>query len=224
MLGTFTHTGWRYSSRQLCNCVIGGVVLARGSSDHLAVRLLIVLTSPHSYRSPVDRVTGLSAPAPRSGLSRSDFVLWPMTSDSALRRYFRNWGVSGHETSSRLASSAAARAAAPAAWRRPLALGAALSATRLGASGRRGDPRSLTAGDKRSVRGKSPTVVALRWLQCGQQIAMSMSSAHTPPPSRPQRMEPVIVECRRASLPSSELGRRQRLPAHGKKMLAYKAQ
>ena len=64
MLGTFTHTGWRYSSRQLCNCVIGGVVLARGSSDHLAVRLLIVLTSPHSYRSPVDRVTGLSAPAP----------------------------------------------------------------------------------------------------------------------------------------------------------------
>ena len=65
MLGTFTHTGWRYSSRQLCNCVIGGVVLARRSSDHLAVRLLIVLTSPHSYRSPVDRVTGLSAPAPR---------------------------------------------------------------------------------------------------------------------------------------------------------------
>ena len=64
MLGTFTHTGWRYSSRQLCNCVIGGVVLARRSSDHLAVRLLIVLTSPHSYRSPVDRVTGLSAPAP----------------------------------------------------------------------------------------------------------------------------------------------------------------
>ena len=41
-----------------------GVVLARRSSDHLAVRLLIVLTSPHSYRSPVDRVTGLSAPAP----------------------------------------------------------------------------------------------------------------------------------------------------------------
>ena len=64
MLGTFTHTGWCYSSRQLCNCVIGGVVLARRSSDHLAVRLLIVLTSPHSYRSPVDRVTGLSAPAP----------------------------------------------------------------------------------------------------------------------------------------------------------------
>ena len=64
MLGTFTHTGWRYSSRQLCNCVIGVVVLARRSSDHLAVRLLIVLTSPHSYRSPVDRVTGLSAPAP----------------------------------------------------------------------------------------------------------------------------------------------------------------
>ena len=65
MLGTFTHTGWRYSSRQLCNCVIGGVVLARRSSDHLAVRLLIVLTSPHSYRSPVDRVTCLSALAPR---------------------------------------------------------------------------------------------------------------------------------------------------------------
>ena len=64
MLGTFTHTGWRYSSRQLCNCVIGGVVLARRSSDHLAVRLLIVLTSPHSYRSPVDRVTCLSALAP----------------------------------------------------------------------------------------------------------------------------------------------------------------
>ena len=41
-----------------------GVVLARRSSDHLAVRLLIVLTSPHSYRSPVDRVPGLSAPAP----------------------------------------------------------------------------------------------------------------------------------------------------------------
>ena len=39
-------------------------VLARRSSDHLAVRLLIVLTSPHSYRSPVDRVTGLLAPAP----------------------------------------------------------------------------------------------------------------------------------------------------------------
>ena len=71
MLGTFKHTGWRYSSRQLCNCVIGGGdvahrirVLARRSSDHLAVRLLIVLTSPHSYRSPVDRVTGLLAPAP----------------------------------------------------------------------------------------------------------------------------------------------------------------
>ena len=64
MLGTFTHTGWRYSSRQLCNCVIGGVVLARRSSDHLAVRLLIVLTSPHTYRSPVDRVTCLSALAP----------------------------------------------------------------------------------------------------------------------------------------------------------------
>src|SRR5580704_11986812 len=64
MLGTFTHTGWRYSSRQLCNCVIGGVVLARRSSDHLAVRLLIVLISPHSYRSPVDRVACLSALAP----------------------------------------------------------------------------------------------------------------------------------------------------------------
>jgi hypothetical protein len=79
MLGTFKHTGWRYSSRQLCNCVIGGVdvahrirMLARRSSDHHAVRLLIVLTSPHSYRSPVDRVTCLSAPAPakRAGAQR----------------------------------------------------------------------------------------------------------------------------------------------------------
>src|SRR5271169_1228615 len=79
MLDTFKHTGWRYSSRQLCNCVIGGVdvahrirVLARRSSDHLAVRLLIVLTSPHSYRCPVDRVSGLSASAPaqRAGAQR----------------------------------------------------------------------------------------------------------------------------------------------------------
>ena len=87
MLGTFTHTGWRYSSRQLCNCVIGGVVLARRSSDHLAVRLLIVLTSPHTYRSPVDRVTGPRLSPPRSGLSRSDFVLWHTASVSATQRY-----------------------------------------------------------------------------------------------------------------------------------------
>jgi hypothetical protein len=96
MLGTFKHIGWRYSSRQLCNCVIGGVdvahrirVPARRSSDHLAVRLLIVLTSPHSYRSPVDRVTGLSAPAPakRAGaqrlcaLAQSGGLPWPSLSE-----------------------------------------------------------------------------------------------------------------------------------------------
>ena len=37
-------------------------------------------------------VTALPVVYPRSGLSRSDLVLWPMTSDSALRRYFRTWG------------------------------------------------------------------------------------------------------------------------------------
>ena len=39
MLGTFKHTGWRYSSRQLCNCVIGGVMwLIRGRpADHLII-------------------------------------------------------------------------------------------------------------------------------------------------------------------------------------------
>ncbi len=46
------------------------------ASDHIAARLLIVLTSPHRYRSPVDRLPASRLPPPRSGLSRSDFVLW----------------------------------------------------------------------------------------------------------------------------------------------------
>ena len=71
-------------------------------------------------------VTALPVVYPRSGLSRSDLVLWPMTSDSALRRYFRTWGLSGHCADCREMCgrnlvtprlSAAACAAAPAAWR-----------------------------------------------------------------------------------------------------------
>ena len=56
------HANWlALFVKAIVYCVIGGVVLARRSSDDLAVRLLIVLTSPHRYRSPVDRVTGLGS-------------------------------------------------------------------------------------------------------------------------------------------------------------------
>jgi hypothetical protein len=41
-------------------------------------------------------VTALPIGYPRSGLSRSDLVRWPMTTDIALRRYFRTWGLSRH--------------------------------------------------------------------------------------------------------------------------------
>jgi hypothetical protein len=112
MLGTFKHTGWRYSSRQLCNCVIGGVdvahrirMLARRSSDHLAARLLIVLTSPHSYRSPVDRVTGLSAPAPAKRAGAQHFVRWPITSRRVIIPIDANEGKADAQSSTRLGRS-----------------------------------------------------------------------------------------------------------------------
>jgi len=76
IIGTFKQTGWRYSSRQFCYCVIGGVDVARRigvlAPDHLAVRLLIVLTlSPPLSRSRRS-VTGLSVhvPAQRAGAQR----------------------------------------------------------------------------------------------------------------------------------------------------------
>jgi hypothetical protein len=43
--------------------------------------LLIVLTLPLSYRCSLDRLQALRLLPPRSGLERSDFVLWP---DSAV--------------------------------------------------------------------------------------------------------------------------------------------
>ena len=74
-------TGWRYSSRQFCYCVIGGVDVARRigvlAPGHLAVRLLIRVDLVTHYRSPVDRSQDSRLTSPRSGLERSDFVLWP---------------------------------------------------------------------------------------------------------------------------------------------------
>jgi hypothetical protein len=40
-------------------------------------------------------VTALPVGYPRSGLSRSDLVLWPWTSPVTMRRFPRYWGISG---------------------------------------------------------------------------------------------------------------------------------
>jgi len=47
------------------------------------------------YRCPLEPATGLSAPAPRSGLERSDFVLWPDSEVAECVYGFRFLGYSG---------------------------------------------------------------------------------------------------------------------------------
>jgi hypothetical protein len=60
ILDTFKQTGWRCSSRQFCYCVIGGLDVAQR-----------IRCWPQAFRFM----------PPRSGLSRSDFVLWPDSAD-----------------------------------------------------------------------------------------------------------------------------------------------
>jgi hypothetical protein len=43
-------------------------------------------------------VTALPVVYPRSGLSRSDLVLWPVSTFAATQRYFRSWRKSRHCT------------------------------------------------------------------------------------------------------------------------------
>jgi hypothetical protein len=45
-------------------------------------------------------VTARAGKPPRSGLSRSDFVLWPMTSLTAMQHHTRFWGIIGENNRS----------------------------------------------------------------------------------------------------------------------------
>ena len=69
ILDTFKQTGWRCSSRQFCYCVIGGLDVAQR-----------IRCWPQAFRFM----------PPRSGLSRSDFVLWPIASLAAVQQRVRN--------------------------------------------------------------------------------------------------------------------------------------
>ncbi len=69
ILDTFKQTGWRCSSRQYCYCVIGGLDVAQR-----------IRCWPQAFRFM----------PPRSGLSRSDFVLWPIASLAAVQQRVRN--------------------------------------------------------------------------------------------------------------------------------------
>ena len=59
------------------------------------MRLSIVLTLPPRYRCPLDRLPASRLLPPRSGLERSDFVLWPDSEVSERPDDFRFLGYSG---------------------------------------------------------------------------------------------------------------------------------
>jgi hypothetical protein len=48
-----------------------------------------VLTLPPHYRCPLDRLPASRLLPPRSGLERSDFVLWPEAADTGCPLYVR---------------------------------------------------------------------------------------------------------------------------------------
>ena len=58
---------------------------------------LIVLTLPPRHRCPLDRMPASRLLLPRSGLERSDFVLWHETDMPTVRDYVCLWGKTGSE-------------------------------------------------------------------------------------------------------------------------------
>jgi hypothetical protein len=77
--GTFKQTGLRYSSRQFLSFRYrwGRCGSPHSCAARRTARLSIVLTLPPCYRCPLDRLQASRLLPPRSGLDRSDFVLWP---------------------------------------------------------------------------------------------------------------------------------------------------
>ena len=98
--GTFKQTGLRYSSSQFCHCVIGRVDVVRrvrGGWPQMILLFFIMRCTPiirelivaTRYRCPLHRLPASRLLLPRSGLERSDFVLWPEGEVAAGAQHFR---------------------------------------------------------------------------------------------------------------------------------------